>query len=138
VLFPASQPDSADVNMGVKSLEITDVLWSEIEEGGNRKSADVMKKAAAFPSGGSFGKPLAHSSPVQEYKQSNAGTLQRSFSLQDFIVKGARSGKKKSTGTQEPPSGGKERALHKRINPTRLGPGKSNGLYLVVVAAVTA
>jgi hypothetical protein len=127
--------------MGVKSLEITDFLCPGIEEGGNRKTADVMRrKTVTVSSGGDFGKPLAQSSPVQEHKHSNSDTLQRSFSLQDFIVKGTRSSKKKSSGAQEellPPSCAKERKSHKRINPTRLGTGKSSGLYLIAVVAIT-
>ncbi|XP_021920484.1 codanin-1 isoform X2 [Zootermopsis nevadensis] len=130
-LFPPNQHESADTNMGVKSLEIADVLYSGIEEGGNRKIADVVKrKTVAVPSGFNFGKPLAQSSPVQEHKHNNSATLQRSFSLQDFIVKGTRSGKKKSTCAQEqmlPSSDGNERRSHKRINPTRLSAAKSNG-----------
>jgi hypothetical protein len=127
--------------MGIKPLEVTEFLCPGNEEGGNRNTADVIKwKTVTVPSGGDFWKPLAQSSPVQEHKHSNSDTLQRSFSLQDFIVKGTRSGKKKNTGTQDvllPPSGAKERRSHKRINPTRLGAGKSSGLYLIVVVAIT-
>jgi hypothetical protein len=133
-LFPPSQNDHADVNAGIKSLEITDVSHSGTEDEWNKRSAHVMKKKTVAD--GDFGKPIAQSSPVQEYKHSSPDTWQRTFSLQDFIVKGARSGKKKGSGLQEPilsSSCGKESKSCKRINPTRLGPGKSKGLYLFAV-----
>lgn len=134
MLFPPNQHDNAGISMGIKSLEITDVLCSETEEGSNRKNTDVMKKKMiAVSPGGDFGRPIAQSSPLKDYRHSNHDTLQRSFSLQDFIVKGARSGRKKCIGAQEqvfPSSSGKESKSRKRINPTRLGTGKSRGLYL--------
>jgi hypothetical protein len=133
-LFPPNQHDHADINAGIKSLEITDVSYSGTEEEWNMKSADAMKRKVVAD--GDFGKPIAQSSPVQEYKHSSPDTWQRTFSLQDFIVKGARSGKKKSTGLHEPilsSSCGKESKSSKRINPTRLGPGKSKGVYLFAV-----
>ena len=132
-LFPSNQHDHADINAGIKSLEITDVSYSGTEEEWNMKSTDAIKRKTVAD--GDFGKPVAQSSPVQEYKHSNSDTWQRTYSLQDFIVKGTRSGKKKSTGQQEPghSSCGKESKSCKRINPTRLGPGKSKGVYLLAV-----
>jgi len=132
-LFPSNHHDHADINAGMKSLEITDISNSGTEEGWNMKSADAVKKKAVAD--GDFGKPIAQSSPVQEYKHSHSDASQRTFTLQDFIVKGARSGKKKSTGLQEQvhSSCGKESKSCKRINPTRLGPGKSKGVYLFAV-----
>jgi hypothetical protein len=117
--------------MGTKSLDVPDVSCSGIERS-NRKNADVTKRqTVADPH--DFGKPIAQSSPVREHKHSNSDTMHRSFSLQDFIVKGSRSSKKKSTGAQEqmlPPSDSRESKSRKRINPTRLGTDKSKGLYL--------
>lgn len=132
-LFPSNQHDHADINAGMKSLEITDFSNSGADEGWNMKSADAMKRKTVAD--GDFGKPIAQSSPVQEYKHSNSDTCQRTFTLQDFIVKGTRSGKKKSPGLQEQvhSSCGKESKSFKRINPTRLGPGKSKGVYLFAV-----
>ena len=132
-LFPSNQHEHADINAGIKSLEIKDVSYSGTEEVWNKKSADAVKRKAVAD--GDFGKPLAQSSPVQEYKHNNSDTGQRTFTLQDFIVKGAKSSKKKSTGLQEPvhSSCGKESKSCKRINPTRLGPGKSKGVCLLDV-----
>jgi len=132
-LFPSNHHDPADINAGMKSLEVSDISNSGTEEGWNMKSADAMKMKVVAD--GDFGKPIAQSSPVQEYKHSNSDTSQRTFTLKDFIVKGARSGKKKSTGLQElvHSSCGKESKSCKRINPTRLGPGKSKGVYLFAV-----
>jgi hypothetical protein len=129
-LFPPNEHDHADSNMGAKSLGVPDVSCSEIEERGNRKTADVTKrKKVADPH--DFGKPIAQSSPVHDHKHSD--TMHRTFILEDFIVKGSRSGKKKGTGAQGQmlqPSDSRESKSCKRINPTRLGTEKSKGLYL--------
>lgn len=131
-LFPPSQDDHADGNMGMQALDVPDVSCSETEERGKRKTADVTKrKTVADPH--DFGKPIAQSSPVQDHKHNNSDTMRRSFILEDFIVKGSRSGKKKGTGAQGQmlqPSGSRESKSRKRINPTRLGTDKSKGLYL--------
>jgi hypothetical protein len=131
-LFPADQHDHADGSMGTKPLDVPDGPCSEIEERQNVKTADVTKrKTLADPH--DFGKPIAQSSPVQEHKHSNSATVHRSFILQDFIVKGSRSGKKKNTGAQrqlQQPPVSKGSKSHKRINPTRLGTEKAKGLYL--------
>jgi hypothetical protein len=116
--------------MGMKALDVPDVSCSEIEERSKRKTADVTKKTVADPN--DFGKPIAQSSPVQDHKHSNYDTMRRSFILEDFIVKGSRSGKKKGTGAQGQilqSSGSRESKSRKRINPTRLGTEKSKGLY---------
>lgn len=131
-LFPPNQHDHADGNVGMKDLDVPDVSCSEIEEGSKRKIADVPKRrTVADPH--DFGKPVAQSSPVHDHKYSNSDTMRRSFVLEDFIVKGSRSGKKKGTGAQGQmlqPSDSKESKSRKRINPTRLGTEKSKGLYL--------
>jgi hypothetical protein len=131
-LFCANQHDHANGSMGIKPLDVPDGLCSEIEDRRNMKTADVTKrKTIADPH--DFGKPISQSSPVQDHKHSNSATMHRSFSLQDFIVKGSRSGKKKNTGAQGQvlhPSGSKESKSRKRINPTRLGTDKDKGLYL--------
>jgi hypothetical protein len=137
-LFPANQHDHADDSLGIKPLDVPDGSCSEIEDRRNMKPADVTKKkTVADPH--DFGKPIAQSSPVQEYKYSNSATVHRSFSLQDFIVKGSRSGKKKNTGAQGQmlqPSGSKESKSRKRINPTRLGTEKAKGLYLYAAVSL--
>lgn len=129
--FPPSQHDHADGNMGMKALDVPDVSYSEIEERSKRKTAYVTKrKTAGDPH--DFGKPIAQSSPVQDHKHSNSDTTRRCFILEDFIVKGTRSGKKKGTGAQGQmlqPSGSRESKSRKRINPTRLGTEESKGLY---------
>lgn len=130
-LFPPSQHDRADGNMGKKALDVPDVSYSEMEERSERKTADETKrKAVGDPH--DFGKPIAQSSPVQDHKHSNSDTTRRCFILEDFIVKGSRSGKKKGTGAQGQmlqPSGSRESKSRKRINPTRLGTEESKGLY---------
>ncbi|XP_023724523.1 codanin-1 isoform X3 [Cryptotermes secundus] len=127
--FPPSQHDHADGNMGMKALDVPDVSYSEIEERSKRKTACVTKrKTAGDPH--DFGKPIAQSSPVQDHKHSNSDTTRRCFILEDFIVKGTRSGKKKGTGAQGQmlqPSGSRESKSRKRINPTRLGTEESKG-----------
>jgi hypothetical protein len=128
-LFPVNDHDHADRRMEIKPLDVPDVSCLDIEDRRNIKTADVTKKKT-MSDAHDFGKPIAQSSPVQEHRHSNSATMHRSFILQDFIVKGSRSGKKKNSGAQGQMlqlSGSKE---HKRINPTRLGTERAKGLYL--------
>ena len=107
-MFPSTENANTDIVSGIKSLDLD-----------NNLKIDTAHGCGVFKRGGITsppGKPLAHSSPVHSSDTSHS---RNSFNLQDFIVKGSRSNRKKS------PS-------RKRINPTRLG-SKSKGMRDVFI-----
>ncbi|XP_069684614.1 codanin-1 isoform X2 [Periplaneta americana] len=130
-LFPLNQHSDGDISGGIRSLDVSSVDLQDVKEQGSpsddvcgKKRSDTMKKRIMMSPGGDCGSPLAQSSPLQTSESSHRrssrdpDSLQRSFNLEEFIVKSNRSSRKKS----ESQSSSKSR---KRINPTRLGSGKS-------------